>query len=470
VVSELPVGWEAGRFGDIVSIIRGVTFPASSKIYERSDDVIACLRTSHIQDKLTWDNIYFIPKHFVRKEEQITLRNDILMSMANSSNLVGKVCINDSDSAACFGAFLAAIRCNEINFKYVYHFLRSADTQAKLRASASQTVNIANISVNELEKLEIPLPPLAEQERIALALDLQLSQTDAIKARITSVSMLLSKFRQSVLASSLSGQLTRTWRRENPLPASSRNDIAKLSLAWGWQDLPDSWDVEIYCQVVQSRLGKMLDKAKNTGISTRYLGNINVRWNSFDLEDLQEIRVSQEELRDLEVKKGDVLICEGGEPGRCAVWSQDDSGIVYQKALHRARTSDRVLPQFLAFSLKNDADNNSLSQLFTGSTIKHLTGSALKNYPLRLPPVSEQIEIIARVEQLFAMVDHLEAKVATAKQRIDALTQSLLAKAFRGELTPQDPNDEPASVLLERIRAQRAAAPKPKRGRKAAKN
>ncbi|UQA42838.1 restriction endonuclease subunit S, partial [Xanthomonas oryzae pv. oryzae] len=77
-------------------------------------------------------------------------------------------------------------------------------------------------------------------------------------------------------------------------------------------------------------------------------------------------------------------------------------------------------------------------------------------------------EIVRHVEQLFAYADQLEAKVAAAQQRIDALTQSLLAKAFRGELVPQDPSDEPASVLLDRTRTQRAAAPKPKRGRKAA--
>lgn len=87
---------------------------------------------------------------------------------------------------------------------------------------------------------------------------------------------------------------------------------------------------------------------------------------------------------------------------------------------------------------------------------------------IALPSRSAQSEIVRRVEQLFAYADQLEAKVAAAQQRIDALTQSLLAKAFRGELVPQDPSDEPASVLLERIRTQRAATPKPKRGRKAA--
>ncbi|QGJ67401.1 restriction endonuclease subunit S [Xanthomonas oryzae pv. oryzae] len=92
----------------------------------------------------------------------------------------------------------------------------------------------------------------------------------------------------------------------------------------------------------------------------------------------------------------------------------------------------------------------------------------LNQVKLRIPPIKEQTEIVRHVEQLFAYADQLEAKVAAAQQRIDALTQSLLAKAFRGELVPQDPSDEPASVLLDRIRAQRAATPKPKRGRKAA--
>ena len=91
----------------------------------------------------------------------------------------------------------------------------------------------------------------------------------------------------------------------------------------------------------------------------------------------------------------------------------------------------------------------------------------MRKIQLTYPPLAEQTEIVRRVEQLFAFADQLEAKVASAKTRIDHLTQSILAKAFRGELVPQDPNDEPASVLLERIKAQRAAAPKAKRGRKA---
>lgn len=89
---------------------------------------------------------------------------------------------------------------------------------------------------------------------------------------------------------------------------------------------------------------------------------------------------------------------------------------------------------------------------------------------MQLPPLHEQTEIVRRVEQLFAFADQLEAKVNEARTRIDRLTQSILAKAFRGELVPQDPSDEPASVLLERIQAQRASAPKARRGRRKAEN
>ena len=101
-----------------------------------------------------------------------------------------------------------------------------------------------------------------------------------------------------------------------------------------------------------------------------------------------------------------------------------------------------------------------------GTGVRHLRVGDVSNLLIPVPPTDEQNEIVRRVEQLFAFADNLEANVASAKNRIDHLTQSILAKAFRGELVPQDPNDEPASVLLERIKAQRAAAPKAKRSRK----
>ena len=103
-----------------------------------------------------------------------------------------------------------------------------------------------------------------------------------------------------------------------------------------------------------------------------------------------------------------------------------------------------------------------------GGAQPNLNLNKIREIQIDLPSLEDQGNIIDRVEQLFTFADQLEARLADARQRVDALTQSILAKAFRGELVPQDPNDEPASVLLERIAAQRAAEPKPKRGRKTA--
>lgn len=113
---------------------------------------------------------------------------------------------------------------------------------------------------------------------------------------------------------------------------------------------------------------------------------------------------------------------------------------------------------------RNVADNQ------VGVAQQHFNVGSMKKMPINLPPFEEQTEIVRRVEQLFAFADQLEAKVNEARTRIDRLTQSILAKAFRGELVPQAPNDEPASVLLQRIQAQRAAAPKARRGRRKAES
>ena len=102
-----------------------------------------------------------------------------------------------------------------------------------------------------------------------------------------------------------------------------------------------------------------------------------------------------------------------------------------------------------------------------GVAVRGINIGDVRAIQIPLPTLEEQTEVVRRVEQLFAFADQVEAKVASAKTRIDHLTQSILAKAFRGELVPQDPNDEPASVLLERIKAERTAAPKANRGRKA---
>lgn len=207
----------------------------------------------------------------------------------------------------------------------------------------------------------------------------------------------------------------------------------------------------------------MLDKQKNQGEPRLYLRNVNVRWNDFDLSDVFEMRMSDEEAKELIVKKGDILICEGGEPGRCAIWKDDNESFVYQKALHNVRAREKLIPEWICLVIKDSADSNKLDEYFTGTTIKHFTGKALKEFAFPLPPIEEQTEIVRRVEQLFTFADQIEQRVQAAQKRVNHLTQAILAKAFRGELTTdwreQNPDlisgENSAAALLARIKTDR---------------
>ncbi|WP_181689842.1 restriction endonuclease subunit S [Xanthomonas oryzae] len=452
-MSELPEGWAKSPVGDLVNVIRGVTFPASSKVHEASEGVVACLRTSHIQQKLLWDNIYFIPKQYVRREEQLTRRNDILMSMANSASLVGKVCINETDEAACFGAFLAAIRCNEVDYKYVYYFLRSSDAQSSLRSTASQTVNIANISVAELEKLKVPLPPLAEQKRIAQKLDALLAQVDTLKARIDAIPALLKRFRQCVLQAASTGDLTASW--------ATKEGASK------WINLR-------FRELLKDFRGGASIRPSGETHGTPVLRSSAVRPMLVNFEDVSHFDKSMTLNPNDYAMEGDLLFTRlSGSAefvGVCGrVKATPRVPTQFPDRLFCARLiNSRYAPYLEIFFSSQNYISYIGRNLKSSAGHQRITTETVKNAEIRLPSLEEQIEIVRRVEQLFAYADQLEAKVAAAQQRIDALTQSLLAKAFRGELVPQDPTDEPASVLLERIRTQRAATPKPKRGRKAA--
>ncbi len=361
---------------------------------------------------------------------------------------------------------ITLLRSNgSVNPLFLKHVICSPDFLIQFRELTKGSA-LAFINLTKTKGIEIPLPPLAEQQQIAKKLDELLAQVDTLKTRLDAIPNILKRFRQSVLAAAVSGRLTEEWRGNDDKYSHD------LMQEWGWPEIPKDWIVETYENVVESRLGKMLDKAKNAGIATAYLGNINVRWDSFDLNDLQEILVSEEEQVELGLRLGDVFICEGGEPGRCAIWKgQINRPVIFQKALHRARVTEKLLPEWLVFNLKNDASSLRLEQLFTGTTIKHLTGKALKKYPMRIPPLEEQTEIVRRVEQLFAYADQIEQRVKDAQARVNHLTQSILAKAFRGELTAdwraQNPElisgENSAAALLERIKAEREVVVKPKR-------
>ena len=212
-------------------------------------------------------------------------------------------------------------------------------------------------------------------------------------------------------------------------------------------ELPEGWAWATVDDLAETSLGKMLDAKRQTGAHpTPYLRNINVRWGGFDLGDVAEMDIAPHELDRVLAQPGDVIVCEGGEPGRAAVWRGQP--VALQKALHRIRPVAGVSPDYLAFSLRSAASTKQLDRLFTGTTIKHLPQEKLRQVPVPLAPSAEQDRIVAAIAEAFSKLDAGEAGLGTVRQLLKRLRDTILAAAVTGRLVPQDPTDAPTGRLL----------------------
>jgi type I restriction enzyme S subunit len=179
--------------------------------------------------------------------------------------------------------------------------------------------------------------------------------------------------------------------------------------------LPVGWEWVRFQQVAHSRLGKMLDRAKNKGIERPYLRNTNVQWHKFALDDVKVMNIEDSEVEELRINRGDLLICEGGEPGRGAIWDDEISEVYFQKALHRARCYRGVLAEYILLCLTVDATSGALGKYFTGATIKHFSGDKLKRYTLPLPPAKYQSLLMEKVTRLLIVCDEIKASLGRSR-------------------------------------------------------
>ena len=216
-------------------------------------------------------------------------------------------------------------------------------------------------------------------------------------------------------------------------------------------EIPENW---MWCRLGEigvSELGKTLNSNKDTGELTPYLCSINIHWTCINLEEVKKTRFTKEEQRKYILLKNDLLVCEGGDIGRCFVWNFPIP-MYYQNALHRIRFYNEINPFFFKFAIEYYKNIHILDKYSKGVTIKHLTKTALHSICFPLPPLSEQRRIVEKIEELLALVDDLEANKTDLQSYIKQAKSKVLEMAVRGELVPQDSNDEPASVLLERIK------------------
>ena len=206
-----------------------------------------------------------------------------------------------------------------------------------------------------------------------------------------------------------------------------------------------------------SELGKTLNSNKDTGELTPYLCSINIHWTCINLEEVKKTRFTKEEQRKYILLKNDLLVCEGGDIGRCFVWNFPIP-MYYQNALHRIRFYNEINPFFFKFAIEYYKNIHILDKYSKGVTIKHLTKTALHSICFPLPPLLEQHRIVEKIEELLALVDDLETNKTDLQSYIKQAKSKVLEMAIRGELVPQNPEDEPASVLLERIKKEQKSS------------
>lgn len=357
-----------------------------------------------------------------------------------------------------------------ISTAYVYLFLRSpmfvVDGEARMTGTAGQK----RLPTEYFATRAFPLPPIDEQTQIVAKVDELMALCDQLEKQQVARRSLESKTRkaliQALVSASGSSEVRPRWNRladhfSNLL--SSPEDVRDVKLLafklamsgvlteqfdseqlsvelteskeaeanpvsddeQDWP-LPPNWRWVRASWLGEARLGKMLDASKNRGEMVPYLRNINVRWRKFDFSNILQLRLEKHELSKVSVSFGDLVICEGGEPGRAAIWDRHEPFVI-QKALHRFRCGQNVLPEYMLLCLEHDYFSGRLERYYTGATIKHLTGRSLSQYAIPLPPVVEQQRILKRVESLMALCATLESRIGQSHAIAESLAQAAVS-------------------------------------------
>ena len=325
----------------------------------------------------------------------------------------------------------------------------------------------------------IPLAPLAEQRRIVAKLEKLLRQVDVCHQRLEEMPTLLKRFRQSVLAAACSGRLTADWRKENPTDetaetivgairqrreAEAKTDAQKeklreiFSVSEGndSKELAENWRFVALNKLCSSFNYGTSAKSQPSGkIPVLRMGNI--QDGEIDWSDLVYTS-NANEIESYSLRPNTVLFNRANSPelvGKTAIYRGEQPAI-FAGYLIRINPFKELDPEYLNFCLNtNYAKGFCLRVRTDGVSQSNINAQKVGAFELPFCPLAEQQEIVRRVEGLFALADQLEMRLAQACEQVDKLTPALLARAFAGQLVPQEPNDEPASVLLNRIGAQR---------------
>lgn len=333
--------------------------------------------------------------------------------------------------------------------RWLMHFVNSPEVRDAIQSQASGTTR-QRVSGGNLKRLSIPVPPAREQRRIVAKLDSLRARSARARDELGHIPKLIERYKQAILAKAFSGELTADWR-------DTRTDKR------GWSRKT------VGALATDIRYGTAA-KCDYQMTSTPVLRIPNIGRAGICLDDLKYAEFTEAEIRKLSLQTGDLLFIRSngslGLVGRAAVVSDREAGLLYAGYLIRVRLDQtRVLPRFILHLFSEPATRRHIESLAKSTSgVNNINSEQLAAVIAPVPTISEQHEIVRRIDAAFSWLDRVSSEHAQAEHLLPKLDQAILAKAFRGELVPQNPNDEPASALLERIKAERGEQSQ-KRGR-----
>jgi len=494
--NELPSGWAQTTLGEICSRPQyGWTTKANPK-----NGHVKLLRTTDISGgSINWDTVPYCTEIPENLNAYRLAEDDIVISRAGSvgvSHLLSYIPVE-----TVFASYLIRFRPNkEIDPQYVAYFLQTSKYWASIHEQ-SVGIALANVNARKLEAIEFPIAPLPEQQRIVAAIEQQFSRLDAGVAALRQAKKKLKRYRAAVLKVAVEGKLTEAWRAEHPATEPARKllerILAERRAKWG-ADLrekgkdparvryvePKEPDVESLPELPEGWCWATVEQVSERIVdclhSTPVFGESG--YMCIDTNCIKPGRIVYEKVRyvdeatfvernhRMKPQENDVLFSREGALLGIAVTVPANLEFCLGQRMMIFRLGSCIEAKYYENALNSSVFRSQYAREITGTASPHLNIGDICEFAIPLPPLSEQQIIIEETERRLSIVEELTTTVEANLKRAERLRQSILKEAFAGRLVPQDPNDEPASVLLERIRGERDGRKNGKVERKAVEN
>jgi len=461
---QLPKGWAWARIGDFSQVLGGKRLPKGHKFSE-SPTAYPYLRVTDF-DKMTTNTEqlqYLKPEtHELIKNYTIS-KDDVYISIAGSIGKVG--IIPESLDGANLTENAARITLPPgINKKALSFILSTPLVQDQIKKSIVST-NQPKLALFRIEKVVVPIPPTLEQGRIVVRLEELFACLDAGVEGLQKVKAQLKRYRQAVLKYAFEGKLTEEWRkthREQIEPAAELVDGTKLKPPYLQPpfELPKEWmwdRLGLYSNVITKGESPNWQGFDYVDIGVSFIRSENVLWGAVELENVVGIPIGfHNKLKRSQVKAGDVLInLVGASIGRCGIVPSCVETANINQAVALIRVNDALLSSYLMYLLISPKMQGIIHANKVETARPNISLQDLRQLVIPLPSLAEHREIIEEVEHRFSLIDKTEEAIGNGIRQPDRMRQSLLKVAFEGKLVAQDPSDEPAERVLERIEEER---------------